>query len=112
MRRRILLAILLAVAVTAAALGIPLGVTAWKLVESISVEDLSERATQIAANLDTAMADGTLSHDEIDGVAILIPNGGRLVIELPGQTTVTEGADPGSSVVTATAALARGGQLS
>ncbi|GLY68387.1 ATP-binding protein [Amycolatopsis taiwanensis] len=111
MRRRILLAILLAVAVTAAALGIPLGVTAWKLVESISTEDLSERATQIAANLDTAMADDNLMQDDLAGVAILIPNGGRLVVERPGMPTLQEGADPGPDVVAASADLAKGGKL-
>ncbi|MFD2422082.1 ATP-binding protein [Amycolatopsis pigmentata] len=112
MRRRILLAILLAVAVTAAALGIPLGVTAWKLVESISTEDLSERASQIAANLDSAMADGTLSQEDVAGVAILIPNGGQLTVDLPSHPKVTEGADPGTDVVVGSADLARGGKLS
>lgn len=111
MRRRILLAILLAVAVTAAALGIPLGVTAWKLVESISTEDLSERASQIAANLDTAAADGVLSQADLDGVSILIPNGGRLVVERPGKPTLVEGANPGPNVVVSTADLAKGGRL-
>lgn len=111
MRRRILLAILLAVAVTAAALGIPLGVTAWKLVESISTEDLSERASQIAANLDTAMADGGLSQEDVSGVAILIPNGGRLAVELPGRQTVAAGAKPGPDVVVSTADLVQGGKL-
>lgn len=111
MRRRILLAILLAVAVTAAALGIPLGVTAWKLVESISTEDLSERATQIAANLDTAMANGALRQNDLAGVAILIPNGGRLVVERPDMPTLQLGADPGPDVVSSSADLAKGGKL-
>lgn len=111
MRRRILLAILLAVAVTAAALGIPLGVTAWKLVESISTEDLSERASQIAANLDTASADGDLSQGDLAAVAILIPNGGRLVVQRPGGPMLAEGANPGPDVVSSSADLARGGRL-
>ncbi|HJQ45754.1 MAG TPA: ATP-binding protein [Amycolatopsis sp.] len=111
MRRRILLAILLAVAVTAAALGIPLGVTAWKLVESISTEDLAERAIQIAANLDTGLADGQIGPDDLTGVKILIPNGGRLVVRMPGQKPIVEGADPGPDVVVSTAELARSGKL-
>jgi signal transduction histidine kinase len=110
-RRRILLAILLAVAVTAAALGIPLGVTAWKLVESISTEDLGERASQIAANLDTSLADGRLDQQDLTGVAILIPNGGRLVVSLPGRPPVAEGANPGPDVVSASYELAEGGRL-
>ena len=48
MRRRILLSTLLAVAVTAVALGLPLGVTALKLVEDLTAGGLSTRAQQIA----------------------------------------------------------------
>ncbi|WAL64937.1 ATP-binding protein [Amycolatopsis cynarae] len=111
MRRRILLAILLAVAVTAAALGIPLGVTAWKLVDSITVEDLGARASQIAATLDTDLADGQLSQTDLDGVAVAIPPGGRLTVQLPGLPKMIEGADPGPDVVTARVQLARDGNL-
>ncbi|HVW42811.1 MAG TPA: ATP-binding protein [Amycolatopsis sp.] len=111
MRRRILLAILLAVAVTAAALGIPLGVTAWKLVDSITTEDLGARASQIAATLDTDLADGDLSRAELATVAVAIPPGGRLTVQLPGRATLTQGADPGADVVTARVQLARDGTL-
>ncbi|NKQ59338.1 HAMP domain-containing histidine kinase [Amycolatopsis sp. K13G38] len=111
MRRRILLAILLAVAVTAAALGIPLGVTAWKLVESITTEDLSARASQIAATLDTDLADGQLTQSDLATVAVAIPPGGRLSVQLPGRDTLVQGSDPGSDVVTARVQLARDGNL-
>ena len=111
MRRRILLAILLAVAVTAAALGIPLGVTAWKLVDSITTEDLSARASQIAATLDTDLADGALTQVDLATVAVAIPQGGRLTVQLPGASTLVEGTDPGSDIVTARVQLARDGSL-
>ncbi|HVV13192.1 ATP-binding protein [Amycolatopsis sp.] len=111
MRRRILLAILLAVAVTAAALGIPLGVTAWKLVDSITTEDLSARASQIAATLDTDLADGQLSNADLATVAVAIPPGGRLTVQLPGKPELTEGSDPGNDVVNASVQLARDGTL-
>ncbi|ROS40165.1 ATP-binding protein [Amycolatopsis thermoflava] len=111
MRRRILLAILLAVAVTAAALGIPLGVTAWKLVDSIYNEDLAGRAAQIAATLDTELADGALDQNDLTQVSVAIPQGGKLVVEVPGQDRMTEGADPGEDPVTATVQLARQGHL-
>jgi signal transduction histidine kinase len=110
-RRRILLAILLAVAVTAAALGIPLGITAWKLVDSITTEDLGARASQIAATLDTDLADGALGRDDLATVAVAIPPGGRLTVELPGQPPQAEGSDPGRDVVTARVQLARDGTL-
>lgn len=111
MRRRILLAILLAVAVTAAALGIPLGITAWKLVDSITTEDLGARAAQIAASLDNDLADGALTDDELAKVAVAIPAGGRLTVRLPGRPVQIEGADPGTDVVTARVQLARDGTL-
>ena len=56
MRRRILLAILMAVTVTACALGIPLGWSATAVVESLTREELGTRARQIAATLDDEVA--------------------------------------------------------
>ncbi|WP_026424569.1 ATP-binding protein [Actinokineospora inagensis] len=81
MRRRILLAILLAVTVTACALGIPLGYTALQVVESVTREDLTVRAQQIAATLDDEIANGR----EIDltKVQLAVPIGGRLTVTLP-----------------------------
>jgi signal transduction histidine kinase len=90
MRRRILLAILLAVAVTACALGIPLGFAAFQVVESLTREDLAARAQQIATALDDEIAAG---HQQLDltGVQLAVPPGGHLLVELPGGRQLTLG---------------------
>ena len=75
MRRRILAATLLAVAVTAVVLGLPLGVTALKLVEDFTRADLSTRSQQIATSLDDQVA----AHREIDveSVLLAVPRGAQ-----------------------------------
>lgn len=81
MRRRILLAILLAVTVTAGLLGIPLGYTATAIVESLTREDLAGRVRQIAATLDDEVAN---QRDlDLDRVQLAVPTGGHLVVTLP-----------------------------
>lgn len=81
MRRRILLAILLAVTVTACLLGIPLGYTATAVVESLTRESLGTRARQIAATLDDELANGRSL--DLAQVKIAVPPGGRLLVTLP-----------------------------
>jgi signal transduction histidine kinase len=97
-RRRILLAILLAVTVTACLLGIPLGYTATAVVESLTREDLGTRVRQIAATLDDQLAGG----NELDlaGVRLAVPPGGHLWVALPdsGQEQ-TFGAELGGDTV-------------
>ncbi|CRK59768.1 putative two-component system sensor kinase [Alloactinosynnema sp. L-07] len=83
MRRRILLAILLAVLVTACALGIPLGYTALQVVESLTREDLAARAQQIAATLDDEIANGR--RIDLAKVQLAVPPGGRLTVLLPAE---------------------------
>lgn len=81
MRRRILLAILLAVTVTASALGIPLGWSASAVVESLTRDELSARARQIAAALDDQVTGG--GELDLNGVQLLVPTKGHLLVELP-----------------------------
>ncbi len=81
MRRRILLAILLAVTVTACALGIPLGFSATAVVESITREDLAARVRQIAALLDDEVANGR--DLDLNRVQLGVPPGGHLLVTLP-----------------------------
>ncbi|MGH3450825.1 MAG: ATP-binding protein [Haloechinothrix sp.] len=90
MRRRILLAILLAVTVTAAALGIPLSFTAWELVQSLERENLADRAKTIAQRVDQLIAEG----EELtpDRVIFLVPEGGHLVVRRSGTEELTFGA--------------------
>jgi signal transduction histidine kinase len=82
-RRRILLAILLAVLVTACALGIPLGYTALQVVESLTREDLAARAQQIAATLDDEIANGR--GVDLTKVQLAVPPGGRLTVVIPNE---------------------------
>ncbi|MCT2586206.1 sensor histidine kinase [Actinophytocola gossypii] len=82
MRRRILLAILLAVTVTACLLGIPLGLTATTVVESLTREDLGTRVRQIAATLDDEVASGR-ALESLDQVQLAVPPGGHLLVTLP-----------------------------
>jgi signal transduction histidine kinase len=112
MRRRILLAILLAIAVTAAALGVPLGITAWHLVDTIAREDLSARTQQIAASLDNDLANG--DDIDLDQVQVAIPADGRLTVfrvDGDGPSVVTRGVDPGTDVITEVGFIARQGRV-
>jgi signal transduction histidine kinase len=81
MRRRILLAILLAVTVTACALGIPLGFSATAVVESLTREELGARARQIAATLDDQVTNGAAL--DLNRVQLGVPPGGHLLVVLP-----------------------------
>ncbi|NIJ14023.1 signal transduction histidine kinase [Saccharomonospora amisosensis] len=109
MRRRILLAILLAVAVTGTALGIPLGVTGWLLVDNLQREDLASSAQRIAAILDDQLADDRPL--DLDPVRVAVPRDGLLTVR--GATTgeLVYGSYPGSDVVVETVPIAKGGTV-
>ncbi|WP_199433991.1 ATP-binding protein [Qaidamihabitans albus] len=109
MRRRILLAILLAVAVTGAALGIPLGVTGLLLVENLAREDLASSAQRIAAILDDQLADARPL--DLDQVRAAVPRAGRLTVERPGATELRYGTDPGEDVIVESVPIAKGGTV-
>ncbi|HEU5475812.1 MAG TPA: ATP-binding protein [Actinophytocola sp.] len=109
MRRRILLAMLLAVAITACALGIPLGYTASQVVESLTREDLATRAQQIAAILDDEIA----NRHQIDlrRLELAVPPGGRLVVELPGAPDRTLGPELTGSTVSEEVPMVQQGRV-
>lgn len=81
MHRRILLAILLAVTVTAAALGIPLGVTAWELTRNVAETNLSVRAERIAATLDDDAERG--EEMDLSRVSLAIRDSESLIVHRP-----------------------------
>lgn len=81
MRSRILQATLLAVAVTAVVLGLPLGYSALKLVEDFTRNDLSTRAQQIATLLDEQVAGQRPIN--LRKVEILVPANARLSVRTP-----------------------------
>jgi signal transduction histidine kinase len=99
MRTRILLAILLAVTVTALALGIPLGISATAVVESITREELNASALRIAATLDNQVANGR--DPDIDSVRVGVPTGGHLLVTLRDSgETFTVGKEPPGETIT------------
>jgi len=107
--RRILLAILLAVAVTAAALGIPLGFTAWELVTSLAKEDLATRAQRIAKSLDSTIAAG--EPIDTDRVRLAIPEDGFLLVRGQDGKVYRYGMKPQGEAIVETAVLGGGGQV-
>ncbi|MQA08635.1 MAG: HAMP domain-containing protein [Pseudonocardiaceae bacterium] len=89
MRRRILLAILLAIAVTGAALGLPLGYTALEIVENSTREGLAARAQQIGAIIDDDLASERPL--DLSKVRVAVPRNGELIVERPGKPPLRHG---------------------
>lgn len=108
MRRRILRAILLAVAVTGFVLGIPLGYTALQLVEDTARGALTERAQRIATTLDDQLA--TRREIDIEAVRIAVPADGRLTVFHGGKTSVV-GPSPGDDPLTTELPIAQQGTV-
>lgn len=110
MRRRILLAILLAVTVTGAALGIPLGFTAWELVDSFNRDNLVSRTQRIAKTLDEQLAANRPM--DIDPVQqYLLPEAGQLIVLQPDAATVYAGTPPDGDYIEEVGDLVGGGQV-
>lgn len=109
MRRRILLAILLAVAVTAAALGIPLGYTALVVVESQKQNDLMDSADSLAAHVDNLLATG----DRVDLATMRagVSAEARVVLNTPMTGRLSAGPNLGSDVLSATVPIVHGGSV-
>jgi signal transduction histidine kinase len=108
MRSRILRAILLAVAVTGVALGLPLGYTALQLVEGGARNELTTRAQGIAASIDDQIAGG----QEVDlrPVEVGVPVGGHLVVALGGKV-LEFGRTPGEDVLSVVVPMAQQGTV-
>src|ERR1043165_3448945 len=109
MRRRILLAILLAVAVTTLALGIPLGCGALLQVETTTREELQTRAQQIGVVLDGDLANNR--EPDIADVESLVPPGGRLMVRLPGNPPQSVGPDLGGDMLSESIRIVREGTV-
>ncbi len=109
MRRRILLAILLAVAVTACALGVPLGYTAMEMVETLTQSSLYNSVQAIALAIDRQMDSGR-QPDNAQLALLLPPQGGQLMLTVPGQPTKTVG-NAGSDVISEKAQVSQKGTV-
>ncbi|GAB2680398.1 ATP-binding protein [Saccharopolyspora gloriosae] len=108
MYRRILIATLLAVAVTAVVLGLPLGVTALKLVEDFTRADLSTRSQQIATSLDEQVA--SRHPIDVESVLLAVPRDARLMVRTKDHEYVY-GSDPGTSPLTESVPMVQSGTV-
>ncbi len=108
MRRRILLAILLAVAVTACALGVPLGYAAMQMVEVLSESNLINDAQKAAASVGQDIDAGRAIN--MAKLASADPIGGQITLSLPNQPPQTYN-DIGPDVISESVPVARSGTV-
>ncbi|MBB5155127.1 HAMP domain-containing histidine kinase [Saccharopolyspora phatthalungensis] len=108
MRRRILQATLLAVAVTAIALGLPLGFSALKLVQDLTTGDLSTRAQQIATLLDEQIASRRTI--DLNAARLAVPAGARLIVRTQAHDYVY-GPDPGADPLVESVPMVQSGTV-
>ena len=109
MRRRILLAILLAVAVTAGALGIPLGYSALQVVANIKRTDLADSAQAVANNVDDALTAG--QRVSLDRMRAGVPTDAQIKLDTPETKILISGPDPGSDVISVSVPIVHGGSV-
>ena len=82
MRRRVLQTILLVVVATALALGVPLGIVSWQLVGDHTRNGVQNRLESVTSSVEEQLVEnGTV---DVRRLAIAIPAGGQLRIQLPG----------------------------
>lgn len=117
MRRRILLSTLLVVTLTALLLGLPLMVTAWRLVDDVTRSELADRLDRVAADLaaqegEDNRVDGALDTDRL---RLALPADGRLQVSYPDGTGTLRhaviGADSVSDPISERLDLGRSGTL-
>ncbi|PKW12589.1 ATP-binding protein [Saccharopolyspora spinosa] len=108
MRRRILQATLLAVAVTAVVLGLPLGFTALKLVQDLTAGDLTTRAQQIATLLDEQIA--SQRSIDLNAARLAVPDGARLIVRTQAHDYVY-GPDPGQDPLVESVPMVQSGTV-
>jgi signal transduction histidine kinase len=108
-RRRILLAILLAVAVTACALGVPLGYTAMQMVETLTESSLLSSAQRLATSVDQDLDSGRKPN--LEQLSLIAPEGGEITLSLPGQPPRTAGPDVGTDAISESAQVAHNGTV-
>jgi signal transduction histidine kinase len=108
-RRRILLAILLAVAVTACALGVPLGYTAMQMVETLTESNLLSSAQRLATSVDQDLDAGRKPN--LAQLSLIAPEGGEITLSLPGQEPRTAGPSVGPDSISESAQVARNGTV-
>ena len=109
MRRRVLVSILLVIATTVLALGLPLAIVSWRLVDDLLHEELSSRLQ----SMELSLADGDAGPVSIDlaTLRVGIPADGTLTIRDPGGATRFTGAPPSADSYAESVVLPGGGRL-
>jgi signal transduction histidine kinase len=103
MRRRILMAMLVALTLTTVVLGIPLAFTAWQWVADITRSDLRVRLDRMSVEIVAQEHEDGLVHGALDlrSVRPLIPAGGRLTVVYPTPEDAAMRVDAGASQIDA-----------
>lgn len=109
MRRRVLTSILLVIAATVVALGVPLAVVSWRLVDDLMHQELAGRLQSMQASI-TLRSEET-SQINLSRLVVAIPEDGRLVVRQKGLPDRSIGAPPSRDVYSETVALPGGGEL-
>jgi signal transduction histidine kinase len=108
-RRRVLTSILLVIAATVVALGVPLAIVSWRLVDDLMHQELAGRLQSMEASI-TVRSEET-SQINLSRLEVAIPEGGRLVVREKGLPDRAIGAEPARDVYSESVALPGGGEL-
>ncbi|MCE0766660.1 ATP-binding protein [Pseudonocardia kujensis] len=108
MRRRILLSTLFVVAVTALVLGGPLAFTTWRLVDDFTRAELIQRLEQIDDRLDDKPPDTPI---DSAAIALAVPYGGELVVDVPGTPVQRVGALASPDILSESLPFGQGGTI-
>lgn len=109
MRRRILISILLVIAATVLTLGVPLSTVSWRLVADMVRQDLDSRLAAISRSLTDQTAEGV--EPNVNRLEFLVPENGRLVIDMPGHINQAVGERIDGESITARQSLTGGGEI-
>ncbi len=109
MRRRILTSILLVIAVTVLALGLPLAIVSWRLVDDLLHRELAGRLQSMESSV-SIRSDGNAPID-LTALRVGIPEGGRLTLRVAGEPDRSIGAPESPDVYSESVTLAGGGEL-
>lgn len=109
MRRRVLTSILLVIAATVAALGVPLGIVSWRLVDNLLHQELAGRLQSMESSI--SLRSEETSQIDLSVLQVAIPEGGRLVIRLAGAPDRAIGVPSGGDFYSESQQLPGGGEL-
>lgn len=97
MRLRLLRSIVLVIVATVLALGLPLGIVSWRLVDDLVHSSITAQLESINASLNAQqMGSGSI---DLNQVAVAIPAGWRLEYQLAGQAPMAVGAPASEHMV-------------